>query len=254
MIRLAPERMHDLAVYIPSIYGPTISALVTCLVLGGRRKLAEFLKYSLVWKVSIVWYIVALFGIPFLLVLVRGLHKVVFPAFPIDGIQIPEPVSGILVGYLMSLPLGPFGEELGWRGFALPRLQKRMNALSASLLLGVIWWAWHLPQLLITELRWAIGGMPAYVFLLTMVPGSILATCVYNNSRGSALLTILFHGAMNYSMGLLGFNSPNFVPLTIAMLWAAAILITVAFGPKRLSRTSMRSGILLQPQVDSPHN
>jgi hypothetical protein len=111
-----------------------------------------------------------------------------------------------------------------------------MNALWSSLLLGVIWWAWHLPQLLIPELQWAVGGMPPIVFLLTILPGSILATWIVNNTRGSVLLTILFHGAVNYTMGLLGFNSPHFLPMTIAGLWIAAILVTLVFGPERLSR------------------
>ena len=233
---LAPDRSSDLAIYLPSIYGPTISAILICLVLGGPRKLAEFLKRSLSWKAGISWYLVSLLGIPLLLLVIRTIHKLLFPELIIDPIQLPKPVTAILTGYLMSLTFGPFGEELGWRGFALPLLQKRINALVSSLILGVIWWAWHLPQLLIPELKWAVGGMPPFIFLLTILPGSVIAAWVYNNSGGSTLLTILFHGSMNFSMGLLGFNSPHFIPMMIAGLSIAAVIITLVYGADRLSR------------------
>ena len=236
LARFAPARSHEAAFYIPSIYGPTLSALILCLVLGGMSRLLEFLKQSLRWKVNIIWYIVALCGIACLLLLIRVFHSFLFPSITLAPIQLPKPALGILVGFIMSLPYGPFGEELGWRGFALPLLQKRMNALAASLVLGVLWWGWHLPQLLIPELQWAVGGMPPFVFLLTILPGAVLATWIYNNTGGSVLLTILFHGSMNYTMGLLGFNSPHFPLMMIAGLWVAAILVTLFFGPKRLSR------------------
>jgi membrane protease YdiL (CAAX protease family) len=235
----APERSHEPAFYVPSIYGPTLSAFVLCLVSGGVGKLVDFLKQSLRCKVNVLWYVVALFGIAFLLLSVRGLHGLFFPSIPLDSIQLPRPALGILVGFLMSLPYGPLAEELGWRGFALPLLQKRMNALASSLVLGVIWWAWHLPQLLIPELQWAVGGMPPLAFLLTILPGAVLATWIVNNTRGSVLLTILFHGAMNYTVGLLGFNSPHFLPMMIAGLWIAAISVTLIFGPERLSRKQL---------------
>ena len=224
------------ALYIPSIYGPTLSALILCLVLGGMRRLLEFLKQSFRWKENVIWYIVALLGIAFILLLVRIFHGLSFPSISLDPVQLPKPAISIIVGFLWSLRFGPLAEELGWRGFALPRLQKRMNALVSSLVLGVIWWAWHLPGLLLPELKWAVGGIPPFVFLLTILPGSVLATWIYNNTGGSVLLTILFHGAMNYTMGLLGFNSPYFLSMTIAGLWIAAILVTLFFGPKRLSR------------------
>lgn len=236
VVLLASSKADKLAFYIPSIYGPTISALTICLILGGFSRLSEFLRRSLFRRVSLLWYLVALLGIAVLLVLIRITHGYLFPTIPVDPVQLPSPIFSLFTGYLIGLFFGPFGEELGWRGFALPLLQKRMNALAASLLLGVIWWAWHLPQLLLPELRWAVGGMPILLYLLMMVPGSILATWLFNNTNGSVLLTILFHGSLNYTMGLLGFNSPYFIILVIAFLWVATILITIIYGPKNLSR------------------
>ena len=235
----APERASQPAFYIPSIYGPTLSALIICLILGGGCKLVDFLKRSLNYKVNILWYVVAIFGIGFLILSLRGIHGLIFPTIRLDPIRISNPVPTILVGFVMMLPYGPLAEEFGWRGYALPLLQKRMNAILVSLVLGVIWWAWHLPQLLIPELQWAVGAMPPFVYLLIMLPGAVLATWIYNNTGGSVLLTILFHCAMNYSVGLLGFNSPYFLPMMLAGLWSVAILVTLIYGPKQLSKREM---------------
>ena len=230
------------AAYRPSIYGPTLSALIICLILGGWNKLLDFLKQSLNYKVNIIWYLVAIFGIGFLILLLRGIHGLIFPSITLDPIQISNPVPTILIGFLMMLPYGPLAEELGWRGFALPLLQKRMNAIFASLVLGVIWWAWHLPQLLIPELQWSVGGIPPFSYLLLVVPCAILATWIYNNTEGSVLLTILFHCAINFSTGLLGFNSPYFLPMLLAGLWAVAILVTLIFWTQTAEQS--RDGFL----------
>jgi membrane protease YdiL (CAAX protease family) len=234
---LAPERATEPAFYIPSIYGPTLSALIINLVLGGGRRLWNFLKRSLNYKVNIIWYLVSIFGLGLLVLLIRGTHSLILPSIEIDPIQITNPLSTILLGFIMALPYGPLGEELGWRGVALPLLQKRMNALVASLVLGVIWWAWHLPQLLLPELQWAVGGMPPVIYLLIMLPGAILTTWIYNNTNGSVLLTILFHSAMNFSVGLLAFNSPYFSLMMLGGLWVVSILIVIIFGPKYMSKS-----------------
>jgi len=236
MVLLSPSNAGSLAFYIPSIYGPTIGAIALCLIMGGFQRLSEFLRRSLFWRVNVIWYLIALFGIAFILLLVRFTHGILFPTLSIPPVQLPTPIFSLFSGFLTGLVLGPFAEELGWRGFALPLLQRKVNALTASLLLGVIWWAWHLPQLLLSELQWAVGGMPIFLYLLMIVPGSILATWIFNNTNGSVLLTILFHGSLNFSMGLLAFNSPNFIVVLIAFLWVAAILVTIIFGPKYLSR------------------
>jgi membrane protease YdiL (CAAX protease family) len=236
--QVAPTLFHDPMLYIPSIYGPTIAALLLHLITGGPAGLVDFLRRSLRWRIPLYWYAVALFGIPFLLLVVRGLHSLLFPAISIAILQLPQPVTGILFGYLMSLPYGPLGEELGWRGVALPQMQKRMHPFAASLLLGVIWWVWHLPQLLLPELEWAVGGMSPLLYLLMIVPGSMLVTWLYNVTKGGVLPVILMHGSFNFGMGLLGFNSPYFLQLTIGVFWVTALLVSLVSG-SRLSRSKV---------------
>lgn len=87
------------------------------------------------------------------------------------------------------------GGELGWRGYALPRLLARFTPLGASLVLGVLWAAWHLPFAL--TLGSALDGIPLYWFLPSLMGASILYTWVFNGTGGSVLLAILFHAASN---------------------------------------------------------
>ncbi len=205
---LAPERGQDLVLFIPSIYGPTLAALLVPLLTDGIHGLAEFLKTRLTWKVNLLWYLIAILFIPTLLLVLRGVHLLIFPEISLGSLSIDRSLLQVISGFLMMLTFGPLAEELGWRGFAIPKLQEKMNALIASVVFGVIWWAWHLPQLLTPALQWSVGGMPVFIYLLTILPGSILATWIVNNSRGSVLPVILFHASMNFFMGLLGFESP----------------------------------------------
>jgi hypothetical protein len=124
------------------------------------------------------------------------------------------------------------GEELAWRGFALPRLLTRHNALVASLVLGTLWGLWHLP------LVWTEGAtmyqQPIWLFLADILAKSVLFTWVFLHTRGSVLLAVLLHGATNL------FNvSPNLVStqdLTLPMLaaaakWVLVVVLIVAAGP-----------------------
>jgi membrane protease YdiL (CAAX protease family) len=233
---LPPEHAHEFKFYVPSVYGPTLAALVLCIILGGGAQLGRFLAKSLRWRLPLIWYVVSLLWIPSLLLLIRGLHTLLSPSVPVDPVQLPDSLSSLIFGFLMSLPYGPLGEEFGWRGFALPRLQVRDDALRASLVLGVIGWIWHLPQLLVPSLRWAVGNMSVFLYFLVIMPDAIFGTWLYNNSRGSLIPAILFHASMNYSIGLLAFNSPHFIPRVLAVLWSAAILVIPVFEAERMSR------------------
>ncbi len=126
-------------------------------------------------------------------------------------------------------------EEAAWRGFALPRLQARYNALTASLILGVLWGVWHLPL-------WFIPGsfqtfsFPG--FLILTVAMSIITTWVFNNTRGSVLLCGILHAATNAAIAF-----SNVLTGTSTLFWifvavevAAAVAITLSQGARKLSR------------------
>jgi uncharacterized protein len=140
------------------------------------------------------------------------------------------------------------GEEVGWRGYALPRLQGRMSALSASLLLGLVWALWHLPYYTIighplegSFFGWTILGLPAI---------AILFTWVYNNTRGSLLLALMFHSSIALTGAFLA-SSPAHPLLGIALSWALALLVVARYGAARLSRQPQDSTLSppVPPQV-----
>ncbi len=133
---------------------------------------------------------------------------------------------------------GPFEEEFGWRGYALPRLQARYSALGSSLILGFLWAIWHLPQFLVPG-----NGMfyktPLLTFIPTVMAATVLFTLVYNNTCGSLLAALLMHTMFNLSM----FTFPvldtvyGYIYILVLFVVAAAVAVKL-FGAKDLSKAS----------------
>lgn len=112
---------------------------------------------------------------------------------------------------IQSLLVGPLAEEIGWRGFALDRLQTRWNPLAAGLILGVVWSLWHLPLFFIPGsmyFEWGFGTGLFWLFLLRMTALSILMTGVYNHTGRSILSAILMHFAFNFTFSFLQPSPP----------------------------------------------
>lgn len=109
-----------------------------------------------------------------------------------------------MMGFILII--GPLPEEVGWRGYLLDRLQERWNALTASLVLALIWWSWHLPLFVLPGYFDAFGrSAPAPLDLLYgILPSAILYTWVYNNTRRSVLAVVILHFMQNFSGELLG--------------------------------------------------
>ncbi|HEY8599061.1 MAG TPA: CPBP family intramembrane glutamic endopeptidase, partial [Thermomicrobiales bacterium] len=124
-------------------------------------------------------------------------------------------------------------EETAWRGFALPRLQARFNALSASLILGLIWALWHLPLFFLANT--GQSKMPFPGFVLDVVAVTIVMTWVYNHTRGSVLLAALFHAAFN--AGGAYFNTltsdARLFWLTVGVAWVAVAALLQVAAPAR---------------------
>ena len=122
------------------------------------------------------------------------------------------------------------GEELGWRGYSLPKLLTGRSALSASLILGVLWGAWHLPTFFVPGAPQY--GLPFSAFVLLTIAYSVVFTWVYLHTRGSVLIATLLHGAINLSQGILGGIDPaREYWLLVAVYGVAALALVVAAGP-----------------------
>ncbi len=148
-------------------------------------------------------------------------------------------IPAVLTIFLFSIfPGSALGEEIGWRGFALPQLQTRCSALAASLGLGVIWALWHLPLWLTGSAGHPLALYPA--FAVAVVAASVLYTWIYNSTGGSLLIVVLFHATTNlpvsvFAEALLGGTVPAFL-IYVALMAVTAVVVAVAAGPAHLSR------------------
>lgn len=134
---------------------------------------------------------------------------------------------------------GPFSEELGWRDYALDWLQARYSAFLSSIILGVIWWAWHLPLIWVEgSFLNETGNDPIFMggYLYTVILYSILFTWVYNNNRRSVLAIILLHFSINLTSRLIAMPAEIFVINSFVLVGTVAFIVWY-FGAKRLVRT-----------------
>jgi membrane protease YdiL (CAAX protease family) len=127
-------------------FGPLIAAVIVALLAGGLRELRALLGQLLRWRVHPIWYVIALLG-PFVLAAGAAALTVATGA-PAPNLEGHPDWLGIGAALLSTIIIVGLFEEVGWRGFALPRLQRRLDALWAALVLGVIWAPWHLPELI----------------------------------------------------------------------------------------------------------
>ncbi len=155
--------------------------------------------------------------------------------------------SRIISLLINALPLFFWGcEEMGWRGFALPRLLDRWNALISSVILGLLWGAWHLPMFL-WNIKGLNPGMPFYVYVAFTVSISIVMTWLLNHTQGSLLVAIFFHFWVNqytnYQYALLPVEDPGGSAFMIntLLLAAFAVLIVVVYGYRNFNRHPERS-------------
>jgi membrane protease YdiL (CAAX protease family) len=142
---------------------------------------------------------------------------------------------------LRVLIYGPVPEELGWRGYALDRLQARYSALSAALILGTIWAAWHLPLFFIDGMdphhSAGVGSRWFWLFMLQVVALSVVYSRVFNGTRRSTLAAILLHVMNNVSAELM--NATAATNLYATLLWVgAAAVIAVSWRPGRVGRAA----------------
>jgi membrane protease YdiL (CAAX protease family) len=223
-------------------FAPTVAALAMTGILEGKSGVKKLLARFLVWRVGLRWYLVTLLLVPVAYLAAMGIYV-------LQGGVLGRFDAGqwymVLLGPVFALPLF-VGEELGWRGYALPRLQRKYSALWSSIIVGVLWVFWHAPAFW-APAGTAISGQPVTLlaigwYLLLDIGLSILHTWIYNNTKKSVLLAVLFHG-MYTSDSLwplfpdVSSNALNqTVKLVIIPVWVMAVLVTARFGAARLSR------------------
>ncbi len=221
-------------IWLIGIFSPTIAGLFMAGVMGGWPGLRQLLAGYMRWRLGWQWYLVAT-SLAWLPAIVTLIYIVL--GNPPTGPQAGLTFWTYLILLGQTLLAGPLAEESGWRGFALPRMQARWGALNASLLLGVLWACWHVPQ----YLAGSQNMIPFPIFLPLCVALAVLFTWVFNNTRGSLVATTLMHCSFNFAGGHLAGHLGLVPPMVINIaggvgLLIGAIIVVIVVGPQYLSR------------------
>jgi len=230
----------------------SLAAIVLVVVEGRKGGLRELLSRFLIWRVGLGWWAVALFFAVLPSVAAVYLFSLLGGP-PVDWSGLP-PLYTIVPMFIMLTIAAGIGEEFGWRGFLLPRLQTRHNALVSSLIIGGMWAIWHIPQFFIRgtfqhDLGSQAGLLPAFLtYSVFVIVSSIQFTWVFNNTRGSVLMAAVMHGASNTWGGYIDVYRGHFggAITFMAVSVLVSILIVLIAGPANLSRTTKRNVLALE--------
>jgi membrane protease YdiL (CAAX protease family) len=216
--------------------GPLISAFLTTWIYQKQKGVKLLIKKCFQVK-PLIYLIVALFS-PFLILLLAAIIGYFVDHSPIDisSILISKefPQFNLLTFFIYNLLLFGFGEKVGWRGFALPRLQQKFSALTSSIILTIFWAIWHLPLFFYKPGFTSMDITGIFGWTFSLLTGSILLTWLYNSSEASILVCAVFHSTVNiaFTADFVNENYVNYMGMLIT-IWA--ILTIIIFKPKYLA-------------------
>jgi len=214
--------------------GPILAALIVTRIANGRFGLSEFVGRMGHWRVGFVWLFVAVFSPIFLFVVSAIILRAVGNPWPdFSKLASAEYANfGWIFGSFLSAIAYGIGEEAGWRGFALPRLQKNHSAFSATFILSIFWAIWHIPMFFY---RFEFGVWQVIGFFIGLFAGAIWLTFLYNSTGGSIFIVATWHAIWNI-MNIFGLViSVDVVSLMSAIVMVAAVVIVIVWRPARLS-------------------
>lgn len=239
-------------VYLAMLAGPSLAGILLTALVSGRAGLRELLSRLLRWRVGARWYAVALLFTPLLALATLLVLLPTSPVFTPGIFTSDAKASVLLLGVVMGLLVGVC-EELGWTGFAVPRLRLRYGVLTTGLIVGLLWGAWHFVLAF-----WASGTasgaislshfLPWVLYNLGVLPAyRVLMVWLYDRT-GSLLVVTLMHASLTGGLALTMMpleisgvsNLVWYLVLTVA-LWVLVAAVGVAKG-EQLARQPLRSG------------
>ncbi len=235
---LLPEPMSGLfgeltgrhPLFFLAVYAPAIAAVVVIVRSTGTGGLQRFLGRLLLWRCTPAWYGFLVLGIPLVFLGGAALKGNLFTEpFPLPALP------ALLTALALTAIKGPV-EELGWRGLALPLLQRRLAPIWAGLVLGVVWGFWHLPAFLLSGTPQ--GAWSFAPFFAGSVAVSVILTPLFNQSRGSILLPALFHFQLNNPIW------PDAQPYDSALFAAVAVLVAWLNRKTLFTREGAVTGVI----------
>jgi membrane protease YdiL (CAAX protease family) len=235
---------------LPGVFAPAIVALAITARAEGGVGVKSLLRPLFQWRVGLQWYVFAVGFMASIKLTVALVLRAATGSWPRFGqetwyIMLAATIFSTVVG-------GQAGEEIGWRGYALPRLAARFGLARASLLLGVIWATWHLPLFFIPGAELLGQSLPVYLLQVTAL--SVVFAWLYWRTKGSLLLTMLLHSAINNTKDVVPsavqnathpftFTSSRVAWSTVALLWMAATYFLVRMSkrsviPRRMTESA----------------
>lgn len=217
--------------------GPLIASLITTCIYLKRDGVTKIIQKC--FQLNPPLYLLVALLSPFILVFLASLisHIVDKTPFNLAGLlRVKEfPQFNLLTFFIYNLIFFGFGEEVGWRGFALPRLQNKMNALFSSIVITLFWGLWHLPLFFYRAGYTSTDVAGALGWISSLLTGSILLTWLYNSSRASILICAVFHSTIDiaFTSDISNKNIINYMGFLITV-WG--ILTIIIFKPKNLSK------------------
>jgi CAAX protease family protein len=222
-------------VYLATLLGPSVAGILLTSLVDGRAGFRELLSRLLRWRVGGRWYAVALLTAPLLITATLFVLALTSLEFLPVIVTTDDKVSLLLTGIVMGLVVG-FFEELGWTGFAVPRLRQRYGVFTTGLIVGLLWGAWHLP--LFSGSVSSSGALPPalylFVLLFSFLPAyRVLMVWVYDRT-GSLLVATLMHAPLAASQLILipsaisGVQVVTYDLIVAAALWVFVAAVAVA--------------------------
>ena len=223
--------------YILAVYSPGFAGVFLVWRHYGLRGLGSFLQRLSLWRAPILWWLFLILGIPMLFYAGATVKGSISDAFTFS------PWYQMLPALAYALFIGPI-EEFGWRGLALPLLQRRFAPFWASLILGIIWGAWHVPAFLLSGMpqsAWSFGP-----YFAGIVAISVILTPMFNAARGSLLVAALYHFQMNNPAW------PDAQPWDTLFFAIAAVIIVLLNRRKMFQRGEGVTDVLKPEDADVP--
>ena len=221
--------------FILAVYSPGLAGVFLVWWHYGLKGLGSFFRRLTLWRAPTVWWLFLILGIPAIVYAGAALNGTISDPFPFS------PWYQVLPALALALFLGPI-EEFGWRGLALPLLQRRFAPFWAGLILGVFWALWHIPSFLMSgtpQSAWSFGP-----YFLGVVAISVILTPMFNAAHGSLLVAVLYHFQMMNPI------FPDAQPWDILLFVAAAVIIVWLNRREMFQRGAGVTDVLMPEEGD----
>ena len=234
-------------IYLGGI-GPPLAGIVMTALTKGRWGLGELWQRLFdIRRIEPGWYVAIFLLVPVIAIIAILIDLLLGPsAQPVNLVPLLERLQhpfNLLMFILFIFLLGPLPEEIGWRGYVLDQLQERWSALTASLVLGTAWGAWHIPLFFMNNYYENFGGSPPdpFWFFYNIILNTILLTWIYNNNHRSVLAAVLFHFMLNFTGEILPLSTQADQYKSLLMtIWV--VFVVLWWGPGSLRHRPASSG------------